>query len=57
MFDRIGRREDETPFVVKWFIEQGIEVWSVNEGQRQIKDNCENNVKNCNIFTRNVKDK
>ncbi len=39
MFDRIGRREDETPFVVKWFIEQGIEVWSVNEGQRQIKDN------------------
>lgn len=39
MFDRIGRREDETPFIVKWLIEQGIEVWSVNEGQRQIKDN------------------
>lgn len=39
MFDRIGRREDETPFVVKWLIDQGIEVWSVNEGQREIKDN------------------
>ena len=39
MFDRIGRREDETPFIVKWLIDQGIEVWSVNEGQRQIKDN------------------
>ena len=37
--DRIGRREDETPFVVKWLIDQGIEVWSVNEGQREIKDN------------------
>lgn len=39
MFDRIGRREDETPFVVKWLIEQGIEVWSVNEGQRKIENN------------------
>lgn len=39
LLDRIGRREDETPFVVKWLINQGIEVWSVNEGQRQIKDN------------------
>lgn len=38
MFDRIGRREDETPFVVKWLIDQGIEVWSVNEGQREIKN-------------------
>lgn len=39
MFDRIGRRDDETPFVVKWLIEHGIEVWSVNEGQRKIEDN------------------
>lgn len=39
LFDRIGRREEETPFVVKWLIDQGIEVWSVNEGQRKIKDN------------------
>lgn len=39
MFDRIGRRDEETPFVVKWLIEQGIEVWSVNEGQRKLEDN------------------
>lgn len=38
LFDRIGRKEDETPFVVKWLIENGIEVWSVNEGQRKIED-------------------
>lgn len=38
LFDRIGRREEETPFIVKWLIDNGIEVWSVNEGQRIIKD-------------------
>ena len=35
MFDRIGRREEETPFVVEWLINEGIEVWSVKEGQRK----------------------
>ena len=35
MFGRIGRREDETPFVVEWFVKQGIEVWSVTEGQQK----------------------
>lgn len=35
MFDRLGRREDETPFVVEWFVQHGIEVWSVNEGQQR----------------------
>jgi DNA invertase Pin-like site-specific DNA recombinase len=35
MFDRIGRREDETPFVVEWFVQHGVEVWSVNEGQQR----------------------
>ena len=25
MFDRLGRRDDETPFVVEWFVKQGIE--------------------------------
>ena len=34
MFDRIGRIDDETPFVVEWFAKKGIEVWSVNEGQQ-----------------------
>ena len=36
MFDRIGRIDDETPFVVEWFIKHGIEVWSVNEGEQRM---------------------
>lgn len=35
MFDRIGRKEDETPFVVEWFTQHGIEVWSAKEGQQR----------------------
>ncbi len=35
MFDRLGRRDDETPFIVEWFVRSGIEVWSVKEGQRR----------------------
>ncbi len=35
MFDRIGRRDDETPFVVQWFVAQGIEVWSTREGEQR----------------------
>ena len=35
MFDRIGRIDDETPFVVEWFVKHGIEVWSVQEGQQR----------------------
>ena len=28
MFDRIGRIDDETPFIVEWFVKKaGIEVW------------------------------
>jgi site-specific DNA recombinase len=38
MYDRLGRREDETPFVVQFLIEQGIEIWSVKEGQSKIED-------------------
>ena len=38
MFDRIGRREDETPFVVEWFVKNGIEVWSTQEGQQKIEN-------------------
>lgn len=36
MFDRIGRRAEETPFVVEWLINHGIQVWSVNEGEQRI---------------------
>lgn len=39
MFDRLGRRDDETPFILRWFTENGIEVWSVKEGQ-QVFDSC-----------------
>lgn len=35
MFDRLGRREDETPFIVEWFVKQGIEVWSTREGEQR----------------------
>ncbi|MFR8078642.1 MAG: recombinase family protein [Christensenellales bacterium] len=36
-FDRLGRIESETPFVVEWFINHGIEVWSQVEGQQRIE--------------------
>lgn len=35
MFDRLGRKDDETPFVVEWFVQNGIEVWSTEEGQQR----------------------
>ncbi|MDL2258732.1 recombinase family protein [Eubacteriales bacterium OttesenSCG-928-K08] len=35
MFDRIGRIDDETPFVVEWFVKHGIQVWSVKEGEQR----------------------
>lgn len=34
MFDRLGRREDETPLVVSFLNENKVEVWSVEEGKR-----------------------
>lgn len=34
MLDRIGRIDDETPFVVDWFAKHGVEVWSTQEGQQ-----------------------
>ncbi|MDR2568716.1 MAG: recombinase family protein, partial [Oscillospiraceae bacterium] len=38
MFDRLGRRDDETPFVVEWFVKNGIEVWSVKEGEQRFEN-------------------
>ena len=35
MFDRLGRKDDETPFVVEWFVHHGVEVWSAMEGQQR----------------------
>ncbi len=37
MFDRLGRIDNETPFILEWFISHGIEIWSVNEGQQKIE--------------------
>lgn len=38
MFDRIGRIDDETPFIVEWFVKTaGIEVWSVKEGEQRFE--------------------
>jgi len=37
MFDRLGRRDDETPFIVEWFYQHGIEVWSTQEGQQKFE--------------------
>jgi len=36
-FDLLGRKDDETPFVLQWFVKQGIEMWSVVEGQQKIE--------------------
>ena len=38
MFDRIGRIDDETPFVVEWFVKHGIEVWSSQEGEQRFEN-------------------
>jgi len=36
MFDRLGRREDETPLVVNFLHENNVEVWSVEEGKKSM---------------------
>ena len=38
MFDRLGRKQDETPFIVEWFNKQGVEVWSAKEGQQRFEN-------------------
>lgn len=38
MFDRLGRKDDETPFLLKRIVETGIEVWSVCEGQQKFEN-------------------
>ncbi len=37
MFDRLGRRDDETPFVVEWFAKQGIRIFSAKEGEQKFE--------------------
>ena len=38
MFDRLGRIQNETPFVLEWFAMHGIEVWSTKEGQQAFEN-------------------
>ncbi len=33
--DAISDIYNETPFVVQWFVQQGIEVWSTREGEQR----------------------
>lgn len=42
MFDRIGRKDDETPFLLKRIVECGVEVWSVCEGQQTFENSSDN---------------
>ncbi len=41
MFDRIGRIADETPFVVEWFVKNGIQVWSTQEGEQRFESHAD----------------
>lgn len=38
MFDRIGRRWDDSPQVVEGIVMSGVEVWSVKEGQQKFEN-------------------
>ena len=42
MFDRLGRKADETPFVVSGLSKLGIKVWSVNEGEQRFDCHIDN---------------
>lgn len=37
MFDRLGRRDSETPFFVEDLSMSGIQIWSVKEGQQRFE--------------------
>ncbi|MCI8331683.1 MAG: recombinase family protein [Clostridiales bacterium] len=41
MFDRIGRIADETPFVVEWFVKNGVRVWSTQEGEQRFDNHAD----------------
>lgn len=38
LFDRLGRIESETPFVLEWFVSHGVQVWSTREGEQRIEN-------------------
>ena len=61
MFDRLGRRDDETPFVVEWFAKQGIRIFSVKEGEQKFESHTDSLIINypnmlisVRVFTRPI---
>jgi site-specific DNA recombinase len=50
MFDRIGRREDETPLVVDFLHKNGVEVWSVNEGKKNMESHVDKLINYINFW-------
>lgn len=38
MFDRLGRIPNETPFLLEWFVKNGIQVWSTKKGQQTFEN-------------------
>ena len=57
MFDRLGRIRDETPFVVEWFVDKGIEVWSSQEGQQSFENEVDYLVNYMRFWTANGESK
>lgn len=41
MFDRLGRRDSETPFFVEDLAMNGVEIWSVKEGQQRFESHAD----------------
>lgn len=41
MFDRLGRRDSETPFFVEDLAMRGIRIWSVKEGQQRFESHAD----------------
>ena len=41
MFDRLGRRDSETPFFVEDLATCGIQIWSVKEGQQRFESHAD----------------
>lgn len=41
MFDRLGRRDSETPFFVEGLAMHGVQIWSVKEGQQRFESHAD----------------
>lgn len=41
MFDRLGRRDSETPFFVEDLAMSGVQIWSVKEGQQRFESHAD----------------